>query len=168
MYYTVINHYNYESYLIIILLHISQFQRQSHSQAPLPMHFFNQFVEQGLPQSPPQYRQEAEEDESNNNFNNLGSTSPLGFGPLGIPPHLIPIVFQQSNNNIEESSQNSPSGLGPIFMQPEPAGIRERERASPHPLPIMPRAHFQHGQFFTRMTNIVQYLYRNAHGGIRH
>jgi hypothetical protein len=86
--------------------------------------------------------------ESNNNFGPLSA--------LGIPPHLIPILLPQQDdgsNNLEQVS-NNPSGPGPIFFHPQSTQIRER--ALPHPIPIMPRAHMQHGQFGELYTNMVQ------------
>jgi len=71
------------------------------------------------------------------------------FGALGIPPHLIPVLMPQGNQ-IEESSVHT----GPFFIgshQSIPQSGEIRERALPHPIPIMPRAHVQHGKWLSHV-----------------
>jgi len=83
------------------------------------------------------------------------------FESLGLPPHLIPVLVPQGNQIIEDSSsaseQSSPSG--PFFFGPQglPQSSETRERALPQPIPIMPRAHVQHGK--TLHKNILTRLF---------
>jgi hypothetical protein len=73
------------------------------------------------------------------------------FESIGLPAHLIPVLVPQGNQLIEDSSsssdQSSPSA--PFYFgshQGLPQSAEIRERALPHPIPIMPRAHVQHGK----------------------
>lgn len=65
--------------------------------------------------------------------------------------HSAPVDAQFSPFLADPSSH--PFQFSPAGVPPQPQSAELRERAVPHPIPIMPRAHVQHGKHFETSIN---------------